>query len=816
MEDFSAHLAGLGYHFSPILDGKLHRFPRDGSRDSAWMIGWLHSRARTNGSYVIAQFGDWRTGEVHEYVSPGIGGAEKKFAQDCIKEAKKKYAAEKTLLQKEAALKAKEIETLGSTTSTITDYLARKKIDQLYGALVDQSKSMLNVVMRNIAGETVGVQRIFDDGKKMFLKGQQVQGAYFQIGTFDETEIYICEGFATGCSIHMATKRCVIVAFNAGNLAPVAKDFRRQYPDLKMTICGDDDRKRSPNVGREKAEAAALASMSIVRFPRFATDEGTDFNDLHVNEGLDAVRDQLADEIEQVEGFRTLGYDGNSHFFYNLKVGDIFVCSSFTPKELFHLAPERFWNENYRSGDSDKTNWTRAANDLITASQSKGRFNPSDARGFGVWLDRGRTVVNNGTSLLVDGLEKPIHWCGEHVYISSKRKLRAMAEPLDDPKILIDVCSLLHWKDNRSKYLLPGWLALARIAGALPVRPHVWLTGGSGTGKSTVMTRIIDPSLGGPKSFLFAQGGTTEAGIRQTLKACSVPLILDEFESTTKTTKERHESIIELLRNTWSATNGQIVKGSAGGISTGFNLAFAALVSSIGVNLLTDADRSRFSILELSPHGDSTDDWSKLSSMLRHITNDFGERLFARSVKLLPTILKNYDVFQSAIAKKSRQRTGQQLGMLLAGYTSLITDRIIDEDDAEWLVCELDLETEKAERVSEEIECLNHLLTYRVTLDQSARFSMTVGEILKLDPHVSNNADIRRELTKYGVIMDEEAIYISDSHASLKMIFSNTRWNYWYIHLRRLPDAVTIGCKRFGGELRQRATKIPLRLITND
>lgn len=815
MEELSAYLAGLGYHFSPILDGKLHRFPRDGSRDSAWLIGWIHSRARTSGSYIIAQFGDWRTGEIHEYISPGIGGAEKKFAQDCIKQAKKEYATEKALLQKEAALKALEIVKQGTVSTILPEYLARKKIDQLYGGLVD-SKAILNVVMRNIDDQVVGVQRIAADGKKIFLKGQQVQGAFNRIGEWDDSEVYICEGFATGCSIHMATKRCVLVAFNAGNLGAVAKAVRKKHPDLKITICGDDDRKRSPNVGREKAEASALAAMAVARFPLFTTGEGTDFNDLHVSEGIERVRDQLTDEKEQAEGFRSLGYDGNAHFYYNLAVGDIFVCSAFTPKELFHLAPEVFWNENYRSGDSDKTNWTRAANDLITASQRKGRFNPSDARGFGVWLDRGRTVVNNGTRLIVDGLENPIHWTGEHVYISSKRKLQTLASPLTDAKILIEACGLLHWKDSRSKYLLPGWLALARVAGALPVRPHVWLTGGSGTGKSTVMTRIVDPALGGPKSFLFAQGGTTEAGIRQTLKSCSVPVILDEFESVTKATKERNESIIELLRNTWSVTNGQIVKGSAGGLSMGFNLAFAALVSSIGVNLLTDADRSRFSVLELAPHGDDPSDWLKLAELLKSITPEFGERLFARSVNMLPTILKNYEVFQTAIAKKSRQRTGQQLGMLLAGYTSLITDLVIDEEDAEWLVCELDLETEKADRVSEEIECLNHLLTYRVMLDQAARFSMTVGDILRLPDHESNNLAIKDELRKYGIVVERDAIFISDSHASLKLLYSNSRWITWHIHLRRLDGAETIGSKTFSASLRQRATKLPMRLIISD
>lgn len=49
------------------------------------------------------------------------------------------------------------------------------------------------------------------------------------------------------------------------------------------------------NVGREKALAAAEQYGARTVFPRFASLEGgpTDFNDLHVREGLDAVKDQI-------------------------------------------------------------------------------------------------------------------------------------------------------------------------------------------------------------------------------------------------------------------------------------------------------------------------------------------------------------------------------------------------------------------------------------------------------------------------------------------------------------------------------------------
>ncbi len=56
-------------------------------------------------------------------------------------------------------------------------------------------------------------------------------GCYFSIGDVNgAVAVCICEGFATGASIHEATDYPVVVAFNAGNLGPVARVLRRGSP----------------------------------------------------------------------------------------------------------------------------------------------------------------------------------------------------------------------------------------------------------------------------------------------------------------------------------------------------------------------------------------------------------------------------------------------------------------------------------------------------------------------------------------------------------------------------------------------------------
>jgi putative DNA primase/helicase len=248
----------------------------------------------------------------------------------------------------------------------------------------------------------------------------------------------------------------------------------------------------------------------------------------------------------------------------------------------------------------------------------------------------------------------------------------------------------------------------------MDIRPHVWLTGGAGAGKTTVMDRLVSPALGCPKGKIHLQGASTEAGIRQRLKSSSVPVIFDEFETTGEHSKARIQSCLELLRVSWSSKSGAVVKGSAGGHSVEYQVAFSALVSSIRVNLENDADRSRFSVLELEPHGNDCERWETIQQGLVEIDEAWGERLFARSVAMVPTIVASQKVFNRVLAGVMNQRYGQQVGTLLAGYWSLLSDSVIDETTAQAIVKELGQNDDEIDdlETTDEVECLDYLLSY--------------------------------------------------------------------------------------------------------
>lgn len=118
----------------------------------------------------------------------------------------------------------------------------------------------------------VGLQFIDGEGTKKFITGTPKKGAFHWLGNVPEAEcpVVIVEGYATGASVHMATGFPVAVAFDAGNLAPVAKALRAAFPTALLCIAGDTDPDTGHgNTGLVKAQAAAEAVNGTWVVPEF-------------------------------------------------------------------------------------------------------------------------------------------------------------------------------------------------------------------------------------------------------------------------------------------------------------------------------------------------------------------------------------------------------------------------------------------------------------------------------------------------------------------------------------------------------------------
>ena len=278
--------AGLEAPDSINDDGVIHRFPTNGRKGDKSGFYVLHGDGTPAGS-----FGCWRAGLQSTWCAKSdsaMTSAEHDAHKQRIKAMKAQRDAEQLTTQQQARESAAA---LWSQADTAADhpYLKRKGIVG-YGIKVFGDR--LLIPLRDTAGKLHSLQTISPEGDKRFHAGGRIKGCYHSMGQPDGALI-VCEGYATGASLHKATGHAVAVAFYAGNLETVALDLRAKYPALLLIVAADDDHLTDGNPGMTKAKEAALAVGGVVATPLFKDgrpDKATDFNDLHQLEGLEAVK----------------------------------------------------------------------------------------------------------------------------------------------------------------------------------------------------------------------------------------------------------------------------------------------------------------------------------------------------------------------------------------------------------------------------------------------------------------------------------------------------------------------------------------------
>ena len=293
VEQFRQAMAGAGLTPPDVIhaDGQLHRFATNGkSSDGA---GWycLHADNLPAGA-----FGDWRQGVSHTWCSKDsatMTQQEREAYRQRMQQIQAQHEAERAQRHESARDRANRL--WGESSPAVDHaYLTAKGV-QGYG--LRQTGDMLLVPLRDASGTLHSLQTIGADGQKRFLSCGKVQGCYHAIGQPDE-RIIICEGFATGASIHMATGQAVACAMNAGNLQTVAMALHAKYRSLQIVIAADDDYATAGNPGMTAARQAALSVGGMVAVPLFDANrpaKATDFNDLHQAQGLEAVQSVFAE-----------------------------------------------------------------------------------------------------------------------------------------------------------------------------------------------------------------------------------------------------------------------------------------------------------------------------------------------------------------------------------------------------------------------------------------------------------------------------------------------------------------------------------------
>lgn len=294
-EDF---LLEHGYEPDFPLDdsGRVRRFrapDEKRGRKSAWY--WYVGEAGV--------VGDWRNGEkLHWFDKDKLRDNHQERRKDRIAELHEKSVAKWTREQKEqnaAAEMARKVWDEATIDAYNHPYLETKMI-QPNGARLHKNGRALLVPLYNLKNDLVNLQRIYPDGSKRFLKGGEVMGVAYHIGGVGRP--YICEGFATGATIHQVTGASVYCAMNCTNMQDVAIQLRKDSP----IIAADND--YLTRVGGKLVNPGLNMGMHISKvmrmdlvFPAHMVEEGCapviDFNDLMQTAGEKETRRQLKAKV---------------------------------------------------------------------------------------------------------------------------------------------------------------------------------------------------------------------------------------------------------------------------------------------------------------------------------------------------------------------------------------------------------------------------------------------------------------------------------------------------------------------------------------
>lgn len=543
--------------------------------------------------------------------------------------------------------------------------------------------------------------------------------------------------------------------------------------------------------------------------------------------------------------FRILGWDRGRAFYLPDGIPQVTAMApgQHTKLNLLQLASLIYWKDNFpaekRSGDG--TNWDMAADALIQQAQRIGIWDPELIRGRGAWWDRGKWAVHLGNRVVLgtpDGEPEEFNLRdapSTFVYEAGKPIKLSFNDPLGNGESvkLVQICERLRWERPISGKLLAGWVFLAPICGAIGWRPHIWITGGAGSGKTTVMVDIIGRCLDGPA--LKVEGDTSEAGIRQALLHDARPVVFDEFESERKKAAERVEDVLAMVTRASSETGADLLKGGADGRAASFKTRAMFAFASIGVNLRQHAARTRVTVLGLYGEPETPESLAEFKKMktnlLDTLTEDYIQQLQARAIRMIPVIRHNAQVFAeaAALALKDR-RMGDQIGTLLAGAYGLHSTGVISREKAvEWIERQNWDEITETTEGNDEAMCLRHILSHivRVETAQHGVKSRSIAELVAKGAGLQGNKDYeisgdeaRGTLLRIGIMTTErdgvKVIRIASGHREMKRVLAETSWSESYPRtLQRIKGAAKLDARKFG-TVSYRCTELAVADVMGD
>lgn len=493
---------------------------------------------------------------------------------------------------------------------------------------------------------------------------------------------------------------------------------------------------------------------------------------------------------------------------------------------LFDRFP-RHGRPDERGGEAPVIGWQiKAARPwLLRACSLRGLFDPDRMlRGPGAWRGPdGALILHCGDKLYIYRAGSPVERVPAGVTIGGRVYAAAapQGEPAAEPASAADAAALHallgRWNfraPHEASRVLLGWIGQAFLCGVNAWRAHIWLTGSSSTGKTTLQDFVFG-LLG---DVLLPVSDPSAAGLRNALAGAARPVAIDEIEQSEH--NRRAAEVVELARLASTDKQGGVVRADtnrAGGVKH-YSVRAACYFSSILHPPFRPQDLSRITVIDLAPLPPDPDAAARLAldaaAMVR-LGPALRERLAQAFVA--GRLQHNLAVYDAALQGRGfSARMADQFGTLLAYADTLLTDHPADPDQVAAFLDVFDTaEFETHGEGDDHDLCLNKLLSAPAPhWEQGQR--ATVAQLLDGMLSGQGGLRVRDTLLALGlrvVAVDQVAgwLAVANHHDGLEAVFQGSRWAWgvWSQALRRVPGArMTKAGMRFGGPL-SRAVLLP-------
>ena len=498
--------------------------------------------------------------------------------------------------------------------------------------------------------------------------------------------------------------------------------------------------------------------------------------------------------------FLCLGFDKGGYYFMRKDRRVVFSISmgSFNGSKLGEIAPLSWWGIMNMCTDQGNIKVALAQDMLMNYQDTVGFFDPLKMRGAGVWRDYDGVILNTGDRIVtLDGRSMAYtDFKSTFYYTPSQVKFGEMFGAESQPeegKQLESLFLAQEFVEQSMAVMTMGWALISPFAGVLTWRPHIWVTGRKGSGKSWVWDNLMK-AISGPFAFI-ANGKTTVAGAMRALDQDVRPAYFGEMEPKSKSSRERIAALLELARNASDDSAADTTMSDSGGGVRTFKTRSPMAFMSTMIPAEDSATESRITRVELRSQDADGQSAKRVKSdrLFAGIMDDPG-RFRRRIFRALPRIIADIEWLRSNfVGVFGSQRAADQIAPMIAAAWAVQSDLSVRTAQPWIEKLMIEICSDSKVLADDEDTFMYHLISIAVRTDDNT--TRSISELLdRISKGDDQNETALNILERHGITLRRKGIYakwilsIATQAEPLAKIFSDTKWGDGYAsQIKRNP-----------------------------